>query len=127
MGSRGRPSDIERFIAGRLRDRRIELGVTQSKLAGLAGISHQQIFKYETGANRLTISMAWRMCGALDLSFVRVIEDFAEGTDVTGPSTRSMRGMLEVSKAVGGLPKDLRAPMRMLATAIRKHIDEVEQ
>lgn len=44
---------IDRHVGGRIRRRRIELGLSQSELGQALGVSFQQVQKYEQGANRL--------------------------------------------------------------------------
>ncbi len=45
--------DIDRHVARRLRQRRLEQGLTQQELARAVGLSYQQIQKYETAVNRI--------------------------------------------------------------------------
>lgn len=45
------PKDL--YIAKRLRERRIELGLNQSYLASILGITPQQLSKYEKGLDRI--------------------------------------------------------------------------
>ena len=47
---------LDRYVGARLRDRRKALNLTQAELADLVGLSHQQVQRYESGEN--TISMA---------------------------------------------------------------------
>jgi transcriptional regulator with XRE-family HTH domain len=49
----------------RLRQRRIMLGMTLQQLAELIGFTHQQAHKYETGLNRLTVGLLWRVAKGL--------------------------------------------------------------
>lgn len=44
---------IDRHVGGRIRKRRIELGLSQTELGQALGVSFQQVQKYEQGANRL--------------------------------------------------------------------------
>jgi transcriptional regulator with XRE-family HTH domain len=44
---------IDRHVGGRIRKRRIDLGLSQSELGQALGVSFQQVQKYEQGANRL--------------------------------------------------------------------------
>lgn len=47
---------LDKYVGARLRERRKALGLTQAELADLVGLSHQQVQRYESGEN--TISMA---------------------------------------------------------------------
>jgi transcriptional regulator with XRE-family HTH domain len=48
------PTDV--IVGSRVRLRRIELGLSQTKLANALGITFQQIQKYERGTNRIGAS-----------------------------------------------------------------------
>lgn len=60
-------ASIERHIGKRLRDRRIELGITQEELAATINVSYQQIQKYEIGANRLPASRLHLLAKRMDV------------------------------------------------------------
>ena len=45
---------VDYYVGNMVKKRRIELGVTQKELADFAGVSFQQIQKYENGRNRIT-------------------------------------------------------------------------
>jgi transcriptional regulator with XRE-family HTH domain len=54
MRKKPNPEDIA--IGERVRSIRVAQGVSQSELGEACGVSYQQIQKYETGANRLSIT-----------------------------------------------------------------------
>jgi transcriptional regulator with XRE-family HTH domain len=54
--SKKNSTNLDRIIGNRLRQRRMELGITQTDLADALGISFQQIQKYEKGTNRISAS-----------------------------------------------------------------------
>lgn len=43
------------IIAGNLRRLRLERGLSQDNIAALLGVSYQQVQKYESGANRISL------------------------------------------------------------------------
>jgi transcriptional regulator with XRE-family HTH domain len=47
------PNRIDAHVGSRLRMRRIEMGMTQEKLAEAFGLTFQQVQKYEKGMNRM--------------------------------------------------------------------------
>jgi transcriptional regulator with XRE-family HTH domain len=57
------PSDVE--VGGRLRERRRAAGLTQSVVAEHAGITFQQLQKYEKGTNRVSIGRLHSIAAAL--------------------------------------------------------------
>ncbi|MBY5769356.1 MULTISPECIES: helix-turn-helix domain-containing protein [Rhizobium] len=55
------PNSIDVYVGNRVRVRRKTLGMTQSGLAELLGITFQQIQKYEKGTNRIGASRLQRI------------------------------------------------------------------
>lgn len=56
----------------RVRARRLEIGMSQERLAELLGVTFQQVQKYEKGVNRIAASRLWDIahalgCGVVDL------------------------------------------------------------
>ena len=51
---RGRSTIADDHIGGRIRERRIMLGLTQQQLAEMIGVTYQQAHKYERGINRVS-------------------------------------------------------------------------
>lgn len=56
-----------------LRERRLAIGMSQERLAGILGISFQQLQKYERGTNRMSLSRAVAACAALDVAIADLI------------------------------------------------------
>lgn len=50
------PNDIDRRVGGRVRMRRMLVGMSQEKLGEGLGITFQQVQKYEKGTNRISAS-----------------------------------------------------------------------
>ncbi|MEM1087741.1 MAG: helix-turn-helix transcriptional regulator [Pseudomonadota bacterium] len=48
-------TEVDSRVGDRIRRRRILMGLTQDQLGEALGISYQQIQKYETGANRVSV------------------------------------------------------------------------
>lgn len=63
-------TDIDRLVGHRVRQRRIETGMSQEKLAEAIGVSLQQLQKYEAGANRIGASRLFRIAEALDTPII---------------------------------------------------------
>ena len=49
-------NDLDRRVGERLRSRRLKMGLSQSELGASAGVTFQQVQKYERGANRISAS-----------------------------------------------------------------------
>lgn len=67
-GSSRSPTDVDRLVGANVRRLRAERSQTLADLAAELGISHQQLQKYETGANRLSAGMLCSVADALGVS-----------------------------------------------------------
>ena len=61
-------SDVDRLVGDRIRRRLILMGLTQDQLGESLGISYQQIQKYETGANRVSVGRLYLIATRLEVS-----------------------------------------------------------
>lgn len=62
-------------IAGLIRARRKELGITQAELSDLAGVSTRSIFELENGNNSMTLKRVLAILEALGLSIQLGVAD----------------------------------------------------
>ena len=75
---RGRPharsmSTVDRQVSANIRRVRLERGLSQEKLAAALGISFQQLQKYESAKNRITIGRLVSICEALKISLEEIV------------------------------------------------------
>lgn len=77
---------IDRKIGQRVRSRRLEIGMSQERLAELLGITFQQVQKYEKGVNRIAASRLFDISAALQQPVARFYE---------GLSSRAAAGVAE--------------------------------
>lgn len=68
---------IDRRIGQRVRSRRLEIGMSQERLAELLGVTFQQVQKYEKGVNRIAASRLHDISNALDMPVSRFFEGMA--------------------------------------------------
>jgi len=68
-------------VGGRIRERRIMLGLTQEQLAETIGVTYQQAHKYERGINRVSAGRLFEIARALSAP----ITYFYEGIGEEGP------------------------------------------
>jgi len=66
---------VDAYVGARLRMRRVMLGMSQSRLGALLGVTFQQIQKYEKGSNRISASRLKQAAEVLETS----IDFFLEG------------------------------------------------
>jgi transcriptional regulator with XRE-family HTH domain len=117
-GSRS-PNDIDLLVGKKLRKLRLEAGLTLQDLAKQIGVSHQQLQKYETGANRLSVGMLPVVAEALGAEIMEFFEDADKASSKKKSkadqlrsecetmlrrtkSEDALRGMLRVLKALAG-------------------------
>jgi transcriptional regulator with XRE-family HTH domain len=80
---------IDRKLGQRVRTRRLEIGMSQERLAELLGVTFQQVQKYEKGVNRIAASRLFDISAALDMPVSRFFE---------GLTSRGAAGVAEPSK-----------------------------
>jgi transcriptional regulator with XRE-family HTH domain len=81
MSEERHANGVDRRIGQRVKQRRLEMGMSQERLAELLGVTFQQIQKYEKGANRIAASRLFDLAGALGVA----IAYFFEGLTVGAP------------------------------------------
>jgi transcriptional regulator with XRE-family HTH domain len=77
---------VDRRLGQRVRSRRLEIGMSQERLAELLGVTFQQVQKYEKGVNRIAASRLFDISSALDMSIARFFE---------GIGSRANKGVAE--------------------------------
>jgi transcriptional regulator with XRE-family HTH domain len=80
---------VDRKLGQRVRTRRLEIGMSQERLAELLGVTFQQVQKYEKGINRIAASRLFDISSALDIPVSRFFE---------GLTARGAAGVAESSK-----------------------------
>jgi transcriptional regulator with XRE-family HTH domain len=94
---RSRANEIDRHVGGRIRERRIMLGLSQQQLADLIGVTYQQAHKYERGINRISAGRLFEIAQALKVP----ISDFYAGLEeggTAGEPTARQRLCLELAR-----------------------------
>ena len=75
MGKKA-PHPVDVHVGGRVRMRRMLLGMSQDKLGDALGLTFQQIQKYEKGVNRIGASRIFEIAQILDVPIQYFYEDF---------------------------------------------------
>jgi transcriptional regulator with XRE-family HTH domain len=70
---------VDGRLGSRLRARRLEIGMSQEKLAEELGVTFQQVQKYEKGVNRIAASRLWDIAKAVDMPVARFFEGIGPG------------------------------------------------
>jgi transcriptional regulator with XRE-family HTH domain len=72
-------TSIDRKLGQRVRSRRLEIGMSQERLAELLGVTFQQVQKYEKGVNRIAASRLFDIASALQQPVSRFFEGLSQG------------------------------------------------
>jgi transcriptional regulator with XRE-family HTH domain len=75
------PDPIDVSVGARIRARRLELGMSQTKLANALGLTFQQVQKYESGDNRVSASTLVRAARALGIAAAALVGEGEAATD----------------------------------------------
>lgn len=78
-----KPNPIDVHVGGRVRLRRMLIGMSQEKLGELLGLTFQQIQKYEKGANRIGASRLYQISRILGVPVQFFFEDL--DNDIEAP------------------------------------------
>ncbi|MFS2153925.1 MULTISPECIES: helix-turn-helix domain-containing protein [unclassified Rhizobium] len=70
-------SDVNEKLGKRLRSARKAQGLSQTHVAKFLGVSFQQVGKYESGQNTMSVPVFLRVCKALNLRPSFVLEQVA--------------------------------------------------
>ncbi len=62
-----RANAADRHVGGRIRERRVMLGLSQQQLAQLIGVTYQQAHKYERGLNRISAGRLYEIAQVLSV------------------------------------------------------------
>ncbi len=83
------PDPIDIAVGGRIRGRRVALGVSQTALAKALGLTFQQVQKYEKGANRVSASTLVRIARELGVTVAFLVgeEEDTHDREVRGGSS----------------------------------------
>ena len=82
-----RATETDRYVGGRIRERRIMLGLSQQQMAHMIGVTYQQTHKYERGINRISAGRLFEIARVLKVPvnyFFEGLGDRPEGGTLTG-------------------------------------------
>ncbi len=94
-----RAKEVDRYVGGRIRERRIMMGLTQQEMAELIGVTYQQAHKYERGINRVSAGRLFDVAQALGVPVSYFFEGFEDRAPIE--STPRQRMCLELARNFG--------------------------
>ncbi len=131
----GGPNPIDVHVGGRIRQRRMLLGMSQERLGELLGLTFQQVQKYERGANRVSASRLFDLARILDVPVSFFFDDMGEGVQAMSPALIAAAGPDELAAvAEEALPDPLlrretlelvRAYYRISSPQVRKQVQDL--
>jgi transcriptional regulator with XRE-family HTH domain len=117
------PFDVE--VGARVRTVRKAKGVSQSDLAEAAGITFQQVQKYERGANRISASMLQRIARHLEVPMSELLGEAAGSQATLDWTLMADSDAAEIARAYAGIRSaGLRRKLRALILAMSERADE---
>lgn len=80
---------VDRRIGQKVRARRLEITMSQERLAELLGVTFQQVQKYEKGVNRIAASRLFDIARALDVPVAQFFEGISGARGVAEDASES--------------------------------------
>jgi transcriptional regulator with XRE-family HTH domain len=120
------PGALDRYVGTRVRQRRLEVGMSQEKLGEALGITFQQVQKYEKGTNRVSVSRLHQIAETLGVP----LSYFYEGGTSGGGGAKADDEQTSVTSqflASADAPAIMRAVVKMSNTDRRQAVEFVEQ
>ena len=118
-------NEIDAAVGRRIKQRRKEMGLSQTELADAIGVKFQQVQKYESGANRVAASRLWEISEALDVPVTYFFQDLQrrepKPANLAGDPTSSELGVL-----INKVPPAQKKALLSLIHTFQPH-DDTEQ
>ncbi len=131
MGSRrdSRTAYVDAHVGNRLRERRILLGLSQTRLGESLGLSFQQIQKYERGIDRISVGRLVHLAHVLDVPITYFFEELSAPEGVDGGELEDSVSRSSAAEALSEDPMSKRETLELVRAyyqieqpELRKHI-----
>ena len=100
-----REVDVDGYVGGRIRERRVMLGLSQQQMANLIGVTYQQAHKYERGINRISAGRLYEIARVLRVP-VSYFFDGLDGNATDDDLSVRQRMCLELARNFTQIPND---------------------
>lgn len=77
----------------RIRERRVQLGLSQQQLAEALGVSYQQAHKYESGLNRVSVGRLYTIAKVLEVPISWLFEGLTNQKPIAKLTDREQMGL----------------------------------
>jgi transcriptional regulator with XRE-family HTH domain len=98
-----RNNELDQRVGERLRSRRLKMGLSQTELGAAAGVTYQQLQKYERGTNRIAASRMIQFAEKLGVPPAYFVEGFGGGSKANGDITKMARAIESVAASSEGV------------------------
>ena len=85
-GGRLGVQQVDRYVAARIRERRVMLGMSQIELASLVNTKYQSIYKIENGLHKISAGQMYVIAEALEIDMSYLYENVQEGISAQMPA-----------------------------------------
>ena len=96
-------NDLDRRVGERLRSRRLKMGLSQSEFGAAAGVTFQQVQKYERGTNRISASRMIQFAERLGVAPAYFVEGFSGGSKANGDTIKTARAIESIAASNEGV------------------------
>jgi len=100
-----RATDVDKFVGGRIRERRVMLGLSQQQMADMIGVTYQQAHKYERGINRISAGRLYEIAQVLRVP-VSYFFDGVDGRSDEDDLSVRQRMCLELARNFSQIPNE---------------------
>lgn len=98
-----KPHPVDVHVGGRVRMRRMILGLSQDKLADALGLTFQQVQKYEKGSNRIGASRMFEIADVLKVPVQYFYDDFSAKNGSYGFADGQQNSFMELLHSPEGV------------------------
>ena len=110
-------ADVDKYVGNRLRERRVELGYSQTEIAVKLGLTFQQVQKYERGYNRVSASRLHDLTKILNVEIEYFFEDIWNQKSYASPMAWGPE-LKELITVFDSLPEKMRITLRLLLKSL---------
>jgi len=96
-------NELDRRVGERLRSRRLKMRLSQTEIGASAGVSFQQVQKYEKGANRISAGRLIQFAERLGVTPAYFVEGFSVGSKANGEKAKTARAIESVAASNVGV------------------------
>jgi transcriptional regulator with XRE-family HTH domain len=89
-----RSFELDRYLGRRLREQRLLSGTTQRQVAKQLGVSTQQMCKFESGINGMSVGQLFVVAQALDVPIADLFDGYDSGAPLDPPVEPNTSRML---------------------------------